>query len=166
MCESTLRRLDLFSRAVLLIWCALALVVTPSFFQPLTSRTWMGLGVGRVISGMDIAAWLAFGLAFLTTAASRWFADITDPDVIGPMRLWTATALAALLICMASTFIVTPRLESGLVDKAYGIFRQMFFLRLLLALGLAAGIRYLPASPIPPSGEDLEVPVSDREANS
>jgi len=79
------------------------------------------------------------------------------------MRLWAAAAIVALLMCFTSQFIVTPGLHrirarmEGPVEalaqdhpdrvayaKAHGISRQLMFIRLLLALGLAAGVAALP----------------------
>ena len=93
----------------------------------------------------------------------RWLAELQDREVVGPLRLWSAGALAALLLCLASSFIITPRIQeirasiAGPIEalapghpmraahrKAHKFSTQFFVLRLLLAAGLAAGIPFLP----------------------
>ena len=73
--------------------------------------------------------------------------------------------LAALLMCFASAFLVTPRMafyngrmvaatpslsqdpsDRAAFGRAQGVSRQMLVLRMLLALGLAAGVGFLPKS--------------------
>ena len=73
--------------------------------------------------------------------------------MLGPLRLWGAAAVLALLMCFTSAFIITPKLRAirarmdGPVEtfapdhpdraayrKAHGISRQLMGLRLLLAL--------------------------------
>jgi hypothetical protein len=82
---------------------------------------------------------------------------------VGPLRLWGAAALLALLMCFTSSFIVSPRLrdlrvrmgnavetfapdhpDRAAFRRAHGISRQLMGLRVLLALGLAAGVAVLP----------------------
>jgi hypothetical protein len=114
-----------------------------------------------IIERLDWAAWFAFGIAGLSWGG-RWVAEVEE-DLIGPIRLWSAGLLVALLMCLASSFIVTPKvheirarinapIESLAPDhanrvaynKAHGLSRNFFFLRILLAVGLAATVGLLP----------------------
>jgi hypothetical protein len=157
MSGKTIHLLDQLSRALLMLWCAFSAVIVLFFSPHLNS-----LG-----ARVDITAWFAFGLALIATTVSRWLAEIDDSDPIGPLRLWSAAALAALLICMASTFIVGPKMRvEAVASKASSAFRQMLFLRMLVAAGLAAGIRYLPLAPNPQAGEGSGAQGSDPGANS
>lgn len=167
MNEKTLRRLDLLSAALLLLWLGMALgfafLQAPTTFQVLGSRDLAGQVVGATLRRLDWVAWAAFALPLGLSWGSRWLAEFQEADGIGPLRLWSATALVALLMCFASSFIVTPKLaalrtrinapiESLAPEhpdriahgKAHGISRQMLGLRMLLALGLAIGVAFLP----------------------
>lgn len=153
--------------AVLLLWAGMALgfgaLGAPLIFKMLPSRDLAGQLAGAMVVRLDWAAWAAFGGAFLASYLPRWLAEVRDAEVIGPLRLWSAGALAALLLCLASSFIVSPRLLEiraslpGPVEalppadplrsahgKAHRFSTQFFFLRLILALGLAAGVPFLP----------------------
>ncbi len=152
---------------VLLLWAGMATgfgaLGAPLIFRMLPSRDLAGLLAGAMVVRLDWAAWAAFGGAFLASYLPRWLAEVRDAEVIGPLRLWSAGALAALLLCLASSFIVSPRLQEirsslpGPVEalppadplraahaKAHRFSTQFFYLRLILALGLAAGIPFLP----------------------
>ena len=167
MSSTTLHRLDQFSKVLLLLWAGAALgfgvFSAPVLFRELPSRDLAGHIAGLIVGRLDWAAWLAFGLAGLSWAG-RWAADVKE-DLIGPVRLWSAGLLVALLMCLASSFIVTPKvrairarinapIESLAPDhadrlaynKAHGISRNLFFLRILLAVGLAATVGLLPRS--------------------
>jgi hypothetical protein len=93
----------------------------------------------------------------------RYLNEVGDKDAVGPQRLWGAAALVALLMTFTSAFIVTPRLHAArarmaapvesvpqdhpdrrVYAKAHGLSRQLMGIRLLLALGLAAGVAALP----------------------
>lgn len=167
MKDATLKRLDAASAALLLLWTGMALgfgaLAAPLLFRMLPSRDFAGQVAGAVVVRLDWAAWVAFGGAFLMSFVPRWLEEVADHDVIGPLRLWTAGVLAALLLCLASSFIVTPRIQELRSDlkspieslpadsplrsarqKAHRFSTQFFYLRVLLALGLAAGTAYLP----------------------
>jgi hypothetical protein len=162
----TLRLLDAAAAALLVLWTGMALgfalLSAPVLFRFLP-RDLAGSIVSVLLRRLDLAAWLAFGLAFVLAAGSRWVAEVPEEGPVGPTRLWTAAALAALLICFASTFIVSPRLhgiraEHGAAletlpadhpdqrafKRGHGLSRQFLLLRMLLALGLAGGIALLP----------------------
>ena len=162
---STLRRIDQFSQLMLLLWAGAALgfgiFSAPVFFRELPSRDVAGRIAGMIIARLDVAAWIVFGLAGLSWIG-RWMAEIEE-DIIGPLRLWSSALLVALLMCLASTFVVTPKVhairarinapvESLAPDhadrvaynKAHGLSRNLFFLRILLAVGLAATVGLLP----------------------
>ena len=166
MNATTLRRLDQFTKVLLLLWAGAALgfgiFSAPVFFRELPSRDVAGRVAGLIISRLDVAAWIAFGLAGLSWIA-RWMADVQE-DIIGPLRLWSSALLVALLMCLASTFVITPKIhairarinapvESLAPDhadrvaynKAHGLSRNLFFLRILLAVGLAATVGLLPS---------------------
>lgn len=167
MTESTLRRADAASMALLVLWTGMALgfalLVAPVVFKVIPSRDLAGLAMGKVLVRLDWAAWVGFGASLLLSGGLRWLAEIGDADVVGPLRLWTAGALVALLMCLASSFIFTPKLEqlrrSMLIPveqvapehpdrvaygKVHGFSRQMLVLRMLLGLGLAWGVTRLP----------------------
>lgn len=165
MSSRTLRRLDQVSMVLLLLWAGAALgfgiFSAPVFFRELPSRDVAGRIAGMIIGRLDVAAWIAFGLAGLSWAG-RWAADVQE-DLIGPLRLWSSALLVALLMCLASTFVVTPKVQAirarinapieslapdhadrVAYNKAHGLSRNLFFLRILLAVGLAATVGLLP----------------------
>jgi hypothetical protein len=165
MTDQTLRRLDLFTALVLLLWAGAALgfgaLTAPLLFRELPSRDLAGYLAGLIIGRLDWAAWVAFLLAGLTWGA-RWLAEVKE-EMIGPMKLWSAAWLVALLMCFASSAILTPKIhairarinapiETLAQDhpdrvahtKAHGFSRNLFILRILLALGLAATVGLLP----------------------
>lgn len=167
MDAATLRRLDHGAIALLLLWTGMGLgfgaLSAPLLFKLLPSRDLAGQVAGSIVVRLDWAAWVAFGGAFLLSYLPRWLAELQDRDVVGPLRLWSAGALAALLLCLASSFIITPRIQElrgsvpGPIEalaadhpvrashrKAHRFSTQFFYLRLLLALGLAAGVPFLP----------------------
>lgn len=168
MNERTFRRIDLLSSALLMLWAGAALgfgiLMAPLLFRELPSRDVAGRIAGLVVGRLDWAAWFAFGLAGLSWGA-RWMAELKE-DLIGPLRLWSAAWLVALLMCLASSAVVTPKIRAirarigvpietvardnpdrAAYDKAHAISRQLFFLRLLLALGLAGTVGLLPRRP-------------------
>lgn len=161
----TLQRLDQFSQILLLLWAGAAigfgLFAAPVLFGELPSRDVAGRLAGLIIGRLDWAAWVAFGLAGLSWAG-RWASEIQD-ELIGPLRLWSGGLMVALLMCLASSFIVTPKIQAiraridapieslapGHADRlaynrAHGLSRNLFFLRILLAVGLAASVSLLP----------------------
>ena len=165
MSPTTLRRLDRISVALLLLWAGAALgfgvFSAPVFFRELPSRDVAGHIAGLIIGRLDWAAWTAFGLAGLSWGA-RWMAELQE-ELIGPIRLWSAAWLVAMFMCLASTFVVTPKVRAirarigapietlapdqadrVAYNKAHGVSRNLFFLRILLALGLAATVGMLP----------------------
>jgi hypothetical protein len=165
MSRNVLRRLDQFSLVLLLLWAGAALgfgiFSAPLLFRELPSRDVAGRIAGLIVRRLDWAAWAAFGLAGLSWLG-RWVAEVEE-DLIGPLRLWSAGLLVALLMCLASTFIVTPKIQEirtriqvpiedltpdhpdrMAYSKAHGLSRNLFFLRILLAVGLAATVGFLP----------------------
>lgn len=173
MTEKTLRRIDAISLGVLLLWLGMALgfafLQAPTTFHVLESRDLAGRVVGATLVRLDWAAWIAFALALGLSWTPRWLAEFREADGIGPLRLWSAAAMVALLMCLASTFIISPKLsairarvavpiETLAQDhpdrqshaKAHRISRQLLLLRMALALGLAVGLGYLPRKHITP----------------
>lgn len=167
-----LARLDAAAAVLLLIWAGMvlgfALLMAPLLFSILPSRDLAGMVAGRVVERLDLAAWIAFGAAIALVQGARWMAELGEAEVVGPMRLWSAAAVLALLMCFTSAFIISPKLHvirarmAGPVEsldpghpdraayqKAHGISRQLMGLRLLLALALAGGILVLPRSAAP-----------------
>lgn len=146
--ERSLARLDVLSRVLLWIWVALVLVAL------------IGGRLGSLQRLLDYSAWVAFGGAFLLSFLSRWLNEIVDKEAIGPLRIWMAAALAALIMCFSSTFIIGPKVQERLASartvgqaasqdqaplrKAQSVARQMLVLRVLLGLGLGWGVRKLP----------------------
>jgi hypothetical protein len=165
MSPSTLKRVDAVGRILLLLWAGAALgfglVAAPLLFQEVPSRDLAGRIAGLVIGRLDWAAWAVFLLAGLSWAG-RWMAELKE-DLIGPMRLWGAALTVALLMCMSSSFVVGPKVHAireriaapietlakdspdrVAYNKAHGLSRNLFFIRVLLALGLAATVGFLP----------------------
>jgi hypothetical protein len=167
-----LRTLDALSAALLLLWTGMALdfavFAAPVLFKILPSRDLAGQVAGEVISRLDLAAFGAFGLALALAYGGRWLREIGDTLPIGPLRLWSFAAVAGLLLTFASAFIVTPKVREIRVRmnapietlapdhpdrlahrKAHGLSAQLFVIRMLLALALAAGISRLPGEKAP-----------------
>jgi len=134
---------------------------------------WLGLAIAHFIFSatitvfhIDIVAWIAFGLSLLLSGLPRWLYDITDTEFVGPFRLWVAAGTTALIICIASSFIATPKMKSirqiqsanqnisaqqhdSLARdyaKAKNFSVQFLFIRIVLAAGMALGIKKLPRS--------------------
>ncbi len=162
-------RADAAAAVLLLLWAGMVLgfvlLAAPALFSVLPSRDLAGAVAGRVVARLDLAAWIGFGAAILLVQGGRWVLEIRDTEAVGPLRLWGAAALLALLMCFTSSCIVSPRLGAlrarmgGAVEtvapdhpdraafrRAHSISRQLMVLRLLLALGLAAGAAVLPRS--------------------
>jgi Domain of unknown function (DUF4149) len=165
MNSATIRRLDQLSQILLLLWAGAALgfgvFSAPVFFRELPSRDVAGRIAGIIIGRLDWAAWAVFGLAGLSWLG-RWVAEVQE-EVIGPIRLWSAALLVALVMCLASSFVVTPKVQAirarinapienlapehpdrVAYNKAHGLSRNLFFLRIALAIGLAATVGLLP----------------------
>ncbi|WP_306591162.1 DUF4149 domain-containing protein [Geothrix sp. 21YS21S-4] len=160
MIARSLRRLDRASAGLLLLWAGAALgfgICAPLLFRELPSRDLAGRIAGLIVARLDWLAWGAFALAGLSWGA-RWMADVKE-DLIGPLRLWSAAWLVALLMCLASTSIVTPKIRAirariaapietlppdhadrVAYNRAHGLSRNLFFLRILLAVGLAGTV--------------------------
>jgi hypothetical protein len=176
MNQKTLVRLDAAAAALLVLWAgmvlAFAFLVAPLLFALLPSRDLAGLVAGRSVARLDVAAWMAFLGAMALVQVPRWAKEIRDGETVGPLRLWGAAAVLALLMCFTSSFIVTPRLHTlrarmaGAVEtlppdhpdraayrKAHSISRQLMGLRLLLALALAGGCAALPRTGARPPEE-------------
>lgn len=157
---------DRVSLLALLLWAGMALgiaaLAAPAAFRELPSRELAGQVLGVVFRRLDALAWAAFGLSFLLSYGVRWWAELKEAG-IGPLRLWSAAALAALLMCFTSSAIVTPRIEglrarvAGSVAplpadhpdraafrRAHRISVQLLGLRILLGIGLALGLAALP----------------------
>lgn len=168
MTPTLIRRLDAAAGALLWMWIGAGLgfgiLTAPGLFRIVPSRDLAGQVAGNAVANLDLAAWIVFGAALLLVYAGRWFAGVDDAAPIGPIRLWSAACLAALLLCLTSSFIVTPKLQEirarmkgpveslppadpdrAAYDKAHGASRQLFFLRLALAAGLALSLSRLPA---------------------
>jgi len=132
---------------------------------------WLGLAVAHflfratiTVSYIDVAAWIAFGISLLLSGLPRWLYEITDTEIIGPFRLWVAAGTTALILCMASSFIAAPKIkaisqmlsanqnisaqkrDSMLRDyaKANNFSVQFLIIRIVLAAGMALGIKKLP----------------------
>jgi len=163
----SLARTDAAAAGLLVVWTGMVLgfafLVAPLLFSILPSRDVAGQIAGRVVTRLDVMAWAAFLAASALVLFPRWLREVKDTQPVGPLRLWAATAIVALLMCFTSQFIVTPGLrrirarmdgpveafpkdhpDRAAYQKAHGISRQLIFLRLLLALGLAIGVTALP----------------------
>jgi hypothetical protein len=166
MNEKQLTRLDTVSGMLLLLWAGMALgiavLAAPVAFHQLPSRDLAGRVIGACFRWIDLLSWFAFGLPFLLSYGSRWLSEMKDSG-IGPMTLWSAATLAALLMCFTSMAIVNPRMEAirarisapmetlpetapdrTAFKRAHSISEQLLGFRMLLAIGLAVGVFYLP----------------------
>nr|WP_320132944.1 hypothetical protein [uncultured Holophaga sp.] len=155
MADKTLKRLDLGARILLWAWVLMVLGTLVS------GR----LSQGRLV--LDIAAWVAFGGAMLLSWLPRWLNEIDDAQPIGPVRIWMAAGLAALVITMATSFIILPKIRNHeavlalaqapgtahLLAKAGSAFIQMLVLRLLLAAGMGYAVTLLPLHRAPGASE-------------
>jgi hypothetical protein len=182
MNEKLLARLDRVSGAVLLLWVGVALgiaaLAAPVAFHQLPSRDLAGRVIGACFRQVDILSWFAFGLPLLLSFGSRWLAEMKDPG-IGPMSVWSAAVLAALLMSFTSMAIVNPRMEAirgrihapvetlpqdspdrAAFNRAHNLSEQLMGLRMLLALGLAVGLCYLPKGTEEKSA-DVQAPVPE-----
>ena len=167
MTPKLIRRLDAIAAALLWAWVGAGLgfgiLTAPGLFRIVPSRDLAGQVAGNAVSNLDLAAWAVFGAALLLVYAGRWLAGVDDTAPLGPVRLWAAACLAALVVCLASSFITTPRLQEirasltvpleslppddasrVAYDKAHSASRQFFFIRLALAAGLAMSLGLLP----------------------
>jgi len=165
--EKTLRRLDNVSLVLLLLWLGMALgfaaLMAPALFSILPSKDLAGRLAGVMVARLDSVAWVAFGGALCLSYGGRWLNEIQDSTPIGPLRLWSAALLVALLFTFSSTFLATPRLhelraqmnapvESLPKDdprvlsyrKTHGLSTQFFFIRVILAAALVWGLGSLP----------------------
>jgi MFS family permease len=164
----SLARTDALAIGLLLLWTGMvlgfALLIAPLLFSSLPSRDLAGGIAGKVVGRLDWAGWAAFLGALVLVILPRWTREIGDPkERIGPQRLWTAAILAALIINFASQAIVSPNLarvharmdapvETLPLDhpdrvayrRVHGLSVQLMVFRILLALGLAAGVPALP----------------------
>ncbi len=146
-------------------------LVAPTLFRLLPDRETAATVAGALVARLDGMAFLAFGLSFLLSYGSRWLGEIQDPEPVGPLRMWSATATVALLLTALSAFILTPRirelraahggnlstlpeehLDLAALRRNHGLSTQVFALRLLLALGLAWGATRLPDQKAPEEG--------------
>lgn len=140
-----------------------AALMAPALFSNLPSKDLAGRVAGVMVARMDIAAWVAFGGALALSYGGRWLNEIQDASPIGPLRLWSATVLVALLFTFSSTFLATPRLQELRVQmnapveslpkddarvmsyrKTHGLSTQFFFIRVILAAALVWGLGRLP----------------------
>lgn len=160
-------RTDAVAATLLLLWAGMvlgfAVLMAPLLFSSLPSRDLAGSIASKVVARLDLAAFLGFGGAMALALVPRWLQDTRDADGLGPQRLWGAAALVALLVCFASAFIISPKLhqlrvrmngpiealaadspDRAAYQRAHSISRQFMGLRLLLALGLTAGLAALP----------------------
>jgi predicted nucleic acid-binding Zn ribbon protein len=150
MKEKSLAVLDFVSLGLLLLLPILAIL--HFLFRPTFT-----------IFAIDIAAWVAFGGPLFLSGLLRWLNDITDAEAIGPYRLWATAGAVALVFCMASSFIATPKMENlrvrlaaqgisaqqqALLQKEYAkvsnFSLQFLSIRALLAVGMAMGLKKLP----------------------
>jgi len=167
MTARILARTDAVAAVLLLLWAGMVLgfafLVAPLLFSTLPSRDLAGMLAGKVVARLDLAAGIAFGAAIVLVQGGRWLAELPETEILGPMRLWSAAAVLALLMCFTSAFVISPKLrairahmgnavetfapdhpERLAYQKAHGFSRQFMGLRLLLALALAAGTLALP----------------------
>ena len=168
MTAKTIARLDTVANIILLVWVGMVfcvnLFIIPLIFKYISSYELAALMISKIATRLDAAAWVVFGVAFLLVKCARFLTGIVESEVIGYMRIWSAASTLALLICFTSTFIVSPKLcairshvgiamevssvtcneDTLFHKKVIKISRQLMWLRLALAFGMALGIRTLP----------------------
>ena len=170
MTTKTIDRLDTIASTILLIWVGMAICVSvftiPLILKYTINYELSELLISKIATRLDVAAWFAFGVSFLLVKGARFIMGIAETEVISYMRLWSAAAFLALLVCFTSTFIVAPKLcavrshvgiamevggsvatyndGASFHREAFKISRQLTWLRLLLAVGLVAGVKKLP----------------------
>lgn len=166
MKPESLKRIDAVAAGTLLLWAGAALgfavLTAPKLFSLLPRDTAANVA-GALVGGLDLGALLAFGTALLLAGGARWLAEIEDALPIGPLRLWTAAAFMALVMSALSAFLIAPRIRElraahqGLVStlpdthpdrkallRNHQLSTLAFFLRMVLAAGLAWGVGKLP----------------------
>lgn len=162
MKEAHFQRLDGLAAALLWIWIGLAASV---WLLPLPAP-WAAPGSEGLANLVradwiawrtDVLALVGFGVSLVVVWLPRFLNEVDDGGPIGALRLWTAAALAALLVTFANLAIVGPRLalahaSAPLDPTAWGnvanFARQFLIVRILLALGLAWGTAALPRRPV------------------
>jgi len=150
MKEKLLVQLDIASASLMLMW--VLLVILHFLFGQVVN-----------IKAVDATAWIAFGGSLLLSGLPRWLNDIVDKEIIGPFRVWFAACTVALIFCMTSSFVVTPKmaeLQTLLVteqmneqqkdklkknySKVNSVNIQFLCIRAIFALGLSLGLKRVP----------------------
>ncbi|MCL1908635.1 MAG: hypothetical protein FWG12_04620 [Holophagaceae bacterium] len=150
MQEKTIVALDAVSATLLSAW--LCIVIFHFVFRQVI-----------IIFYVDIGAWIVFGGAILLSGLPRWLNDVSDREVIGAFRLWIATCAVALILCMASSAVASPKLKSLQTElssertppqqmemlernhaRVANFSIQFLCIRAALAIGLALGLKKLP----------------------
>ncbi len=166
MSEIALRRTDRLSQTLLLFWVGGGLsfgALAPILFKLIPQRDLAGQVAGAMVARLDILAWIAFGVATVLVYGLRWINEVDEPLPVTPTKLWVFTAMVALILCLISSGLITPRLAElraqmgvpveslapthalrTIYDHNHTVSRIVFFSRLALALVLALSVDLLP----------------------
>lgn len=172
MSESILRRTDRLSQVLLFLWAGGGLcfgALAPLLFKLIPQRDLAGQVAGAMVARLDTLAWIAFGVSAVLVYALRWVNEIDAPLPVTPSKLWVFTAMVALILCLISSGLITPRLAElraqmaapietfapshplrAAYDHNHKVSSVVFFARLLLALVLGLAIDRLPTAQVPP----------------
>jgi hypothetical protein len=166
MSETALRRTDRLAQTLLLFWTGGGLcfgALAPILFKLIPQRDLAGQVAGAMVARLDTLAWIAFGAATVLVYGLRWVNEVDESLPVTPTKLWVFTAMVALILCLISSGLITPRLAElraqmgapiesfapthalrSIYDHNHKISSIVFFVRLALALALALAIDLLP----------------------
>ncbi len=156
---------DRLSFTLLVLWLGMSLgfvLTSPLLFANLPKNT-AGIVAGHMVERLDLLAWIAFGGAWILTGLPHWMYQENNSLPITPGKLWNFTILTALIFCLGSSFILTPKLDSIMSalsvipppeisqqeellqsrDRAHRFSVQFFAIRMVLAVTLSWGLTRL-----------------------
>ncbi len=105
---------DRLSFTLLALWLGMSLgfaLSSPILFSYLPRAT-AGALAGRIVERLDLLAWIAFGGGWLLSGLPRWMRHTKDSLPVTSDKLWNFAILTALIFCLGSSFILTPKLDS------------------------------------------------------
>ena len=156
---------DRLSFILLALWLGMSIgfvITSPILFDYLPRAT-AGAIAGQMVERLDLMAWIAFGGGWFLSALPRWMRQSKDSLPITTDKLWNFAILTALIFCLGSSFILTPKLDSTMAtlgslpspmglyqeellrsrDQAHRFSVQFFAIRMVLAVVLLWGLTRL-----------------------
>ena len=156
---------DRLSFILLALWLGMSIgfvITSPILFDYLPRAT-AGAMAGQMVERLDLMAWIAFGGGWFLSALPRWMRQSKDSLPITTDKLWNFAILTALIFCLGSSFILTPKLDSTMAtlgslpspmgpyqeellrsrDQAHRFSVQFFAIRMVLAVVLLWGLTRL-----------------------